>query len=196
MQRANTTLKLTVLAALLAHGAFAVAQATLPPIPAASVALAAPSVPDSKAISGPIGAAAKALVIGKSDDAPAASGSLKEMENLQREVFLGELRAKLRTQALAGKTEVASASGAPAAVVPVPAALPAAQVNMLPPVMPSSFAPAALAPTPGLILPSRLHSTTPASVRQRTAVTSRSAGCVLSTTSRAWPPASASPQTS
>lgn len=143
MQRAKTTLKLSILATLLVHGGFAVAQVAIPTGPIGSISLAAPSVPDSKPAAGPVGAAAKALSIGRADEASAAAGSLKELENLQREAFLGELRAKIRAQSAGnrGESQPAATGAAPAAGLSPVATTSLAQV------VPSGFAPPRMAPT-------------------------------------------------
>lgn len=139
MQHAKTALKLSVIAALLAHGAFAAAQpVALPPVPGAPAALAAPALPEIKAGAVSLAASAKAVTIGKQDDASGAAGSLKEMENLQREAFLGELRAKIRTANGAGKVD-ASATVAASAVP--------SQPSVSVPLTPATFAAPATSPT-------------------------------------------------
>lgn len=126
MQHANPPLKFTVLACLL-FAAAASAQPALPPAaPAAPLMLPqmAPT-PDVQASTNgvaqpakPLGAAARDVVIGKSD---ASAGTLKELELLQREAFMAELRAKIRE---ANKDVAAVAPSVAPAMQPMPAPAP------------------------------------------------------------------------
>ena len=148
MQRAKTNLTFSVLATLLAHNSFAVAQAPIPSSPIVAASLTAPSAPDSKQ-AGPVGAAAKALSIGRADESSALAGSLKELENLQREAFLGDLRAKIRGQIASsrGENQTAIAGASP------PATLTQAVPTVRPQVVRTAFTPPKMAPSSFPIFP-------------------------------------------